>query len=291
MLRTRLWMGSVLAALTLGLLLFDDRFAPWYPFLFGFFSLVGHLGLWELRGLFPEERRPPALLSHLGLQAIVSANWLRPVHDALPALVPWHDPWHLVLGLLAAVLLVAFLREMAVFTGPGEAVTRVAMTLFALAYLGVLASFLAQVRWLPGNQAVHGLMLTIFVPKCCDIGAYCTGRLIGRHRMTPILSPKKTWQGAAGGVMLGVVTAVAVSLYGNRPPYYLAKAAAFGVAVAVAGMFGDLAESLIKREGQKKDASQAVPGFGGILDVIDSVLFAAPVSYIWLTAARFTPLG
>jgi phosphatidate cytidylyltransferase len=109
--------------------------------------------------------------------------------------------------------------------------------------------------------------------------------------MTPILSPKKTWQGAAGGVMLGIVTAVTVSLYGNRPPDYLAKAAAFGAAVGIAGMFGDLAESLIKREGQKKDASRAVPGFGGILDVIDSVLFAAPISYAWLATDWLTPLG
>ena len=105
------------------------------------------------------------------------------------------------------------------------------------------------------------------------------------------ISPKKTWEGAAGGLLLAVVAAIGASYYGNQPPLFALKAAAFGVIISVAGMFGDLAESLIKREGQKKDASQSVPGFGGVLDVIDSVLFAAPLSFAWLTAACLSPLG
>jgi CDP-diglyceride synthetase len=127
----------------------------------------------------------------------------------------------------------------------------------------------------------NALALTIFVPKMCDTGAYFTGRLLGRHKMTPVLSPKKTWEGAAGGLLLAVVAAVGASYYGNQPQYFAAKAVAFALTVGPAGMFGDLAESLMKREGQKKDASQSVPGFGGVLDVIDSVLFAAPLSFLW----------
>jgi phosphatidate cytidylyltransferase len=109
--------------------------------------------------------------------------------------------------------------------------------------------------------------------------------------MTPKLSPKKTWEGASGGLALAVATAVVGSSLGPRPPWFWFKAIAFGLAVGVAGMFGDLAESLIKRESQKKDASSAVPGFGGILDVIDSLLFAAPVSYFWLNWTVISPLG
>ena len=91
--------------------------------------------------------------------------------------------------------------------------------------------------------------------------------------------------------VLSGVAAVGASYYGNQPRYFVIKAVAFAVTVAAAGVFGDLAESLIKREGQKKDASQSVPGFGGVLDVIDSVLFAAPLSFLWLTMPRLSPLG
>jgi len=141
------------------------------------------------------------------------------------------------------------------------------------------------------NTATLALTLTIFVPKCCDIGAYITGRLIGRNRMTPKLSPKKTWEGAAGGLALAVIVAVVGSCLGPRPPLFWLKGSAFGIALGGAGMLGDLAESLLKREGQKKDASSAVPGFGGILDVIDSLLFAAPISYLWLNLPQISPLG
>lgn len=288
-------MGSLLAALTLGLLFLDTRFAPWYPFLYGFFALVGAAGCHELRTLLPPDRRPSAWLCHLGVQAIVAANWIRPIHDTWPEYVLLGDPWRTILGILVAVLIGAFLVEMATYQEPGEGVARVTNALFAVSYLGALASFLAQLRWLPttgsNNQAVLALMLTIFVPKCCDIGAYGAGRLFGRHRMTPKLSPKKTWEGAVGGLLLAVVAAIVASYYGNQPPYFAIKAVVFALTVAATGMFGDLAESLIKREGQRKDASQSVPGFGGVLDVIDSVLFAAPVSFLWLTTPRLSPLG
>src|SRR5438876_4696163 len=125
MLRTRVWMGSLLAALTLGLLFLDAEFAPWYPFLYFFFALVGLVGCHELRGLFPAERRPPALLCHLGVQTVVAANWIRPFHEAFPSVVPFSDPWHLILGVVVAVLIGAFLWEMATYAGPGEGVARV----------------------------------------------------------------------------------------------------------------------------------------------------------------------
>src|SRR5262249_50867561 len=125
------------------------------------------------------------------------------------------------------------------------------------------------------------LALTIFVPKCCDIGAYFTGRFLGKHRMTPVLSPKKTWEGAAGGLASAVLVAFVINAF---DPVFnnTLVVAGFGFTVGAAGMLGDLAESLIKRDCRIKDASQAVPGFGGVLDVIDALLFAAPVAYVWM---------
>ncbi len=157
-------------------------------------------------------------------------------------------------------------------------------------YLGLLPAYLVQLRWLtdanpspaagrmdPGAVA---LALAVFVPKCGDIGAYFTGRLIGRHPMAPVLSPKKTWEGAAGGLAASLVAAFAINpLHPLLGPWRLAG---FGLSVGAAGMLGDLAESLVKRDVGRKDASQVVPGFGGVLDVIDSVVFAAPVAYWWL---------
>jgi len=129
------------------------------------------------------------------------------------------------------------------------------------------------------------LALAIFVPKSCDVGAYFTGRLLGRHRMAPVLSPKKTWEGAAGGLIAAILACVLIDRL--APVAVLQEEwlleIGFGLTLGTAGMLGDLAESLIKRDCQSKDASHAVPGFGGVLDVVDAVIFAAPPAYGWLT--------
>ena len=131
-----------------------------------------------------------------------------------------------------------------------------------------------------------GLALAIFIPKCCDIGAYTAGRMVGRHRMTPVISPGKTWEGLAGGLVTAVAAAVALNRLGpvlpGEGPASDVAAAGFGLTVGGAGVLGDLAESLIKRQYRQKDASHVMPGFGGVLDVVDSILFAAPVAYCWL---------
>jgi phosphatidate cytidylyltransferase len=183
----------------------------------------------------------------------------------------------------SAVLLGAFLIEIQHHNGRhGEAVPRLALTLFAVAYLGLLPCFLIQLRWLaaPDPSSVM-LALVVFVPKGNDIGAFFTGRFLGRHKMTPILSPKKTWEGFAGGMLAGVAVAVGLSSIEPVFRHGYAEAVAFGLIVGLAGVLGDLAESLIKRDCHTKDASQSIPGFGGVLDVVDSVLFAAPVGYLW----------
>src|SRR5262249_38092023 len=102
------------------------------------------------------------------------------------------------------------------------------------------------------------------------------------HRMAPVLSPKKTWEGAVGGVVAAVLAAVGIN---NLEPVLsggVFVVIGFGLTVGITGLLGDLAESLVKRDCQAKDASQAMPGFGGVLDVVDSIVFAAPVAYWWL---------
>jgi phosphatidate cytidylyltransferase len=285
MLRTRLWMGALLVGLSVAVLAFDRRFEPYYPFLFVLTALLSLVATYEFLHLLDDERRPAPWLAYGGVTALLVANWVPHLPGVAP---PFSDVWRLIAGTFAAVVLSSFLREMMIFRGPGHAVTRISLTLFLAAYLGLLPSFFAQLRWLPDPEGHDGvprgtlaLALAIFVPKFCDVGAYFTGRFLGRHRATPVLSPKKTWEGFAGGMVASVATALVIHslgpVFGGWP-----SAVAFGLVVGVVGIVGDLAESMVKRDCQRKDASAVVPGFGGVLDVVDSIVFAAPVVYWWL---------
>jgi phosphatidate cytidylyltransferase len=278
MLRTRLWMGAVLVALALGVLLIDQRLAPWYPFLFALVMALAAAACWEMRGLLPAAQRPSGWLCHASISTVLAANWVAAERS-------W--PW--VAGALAATTLAGFLVEMASYREPGESVMRMANLAWMACYLGLLPCFLVQLRWSVQGHGSEGfdpgtlgLALAIFVPKFGDIGAYFAGRLVGRHPLAPTLSPKKTWEGAAGGLAASMVTAVGIDQLGPVLPGGTWGELAFGATVGLTGMLGDLGESLIKRDCRRKDASQAVPGFGGVLDVIDSVIFAAPVAYCWL---------
>jgi len=279
MIRTRIAVGTLLALAAAGVLVADQWLAPWFPFLFAFLLFVGTIGARELVRLFPESIRPPRTLVGFGVLAIIAANFA----------LPFADPGSRLIGMVlvfTTLFLIAFLYEMCCYREPGTAIPRLALTTFSFVYLGVLGSFFAQIRWL-GDPARTSLLLvlTIFVPKAGDVGAFFAGTLIGRHKMTPILSPKKTWEGFAGGMATAILVAVGLSFTGNVFRYGILEAAAFGLVIGVAGVLGDLAESLIKRDCQAKDAAQSIPGFGGLLDVVDSVLFAAPVAYVWFRSS------
>lgn len=290
MIRTRLWVGTLLALGAAGVLLGDTwlvradyaRFP--YPFLFAFLLLAGFLGSRELVRLFPATTRPSESLVTCGVLLLLVANWYPAIRFLFDP--PLASPWAMLTVVFAGVLVGAFLLEMRRYTGEsGVAVPRLALTAFAVAYLGLLPCFFAQVRWLSRDAVDSAVMLAlvVFVPKCNDIGAFFTGTFLGRHKMTPVLSPKKTWEGFTGGMLTGAATAVGLSFAAPVFPGGTLEAIAFGLVVGVAGVLGDLAESLIKRDCQTKDASRSIPGFGGVLDVIDSVLFAAPVAYLWFS--------
>jgi len=189
--------------------------------------------------------------------------------------------WQPLFSVFTAMVIGAFVVEMAFYRQPGDHTARVASTALGFIYLGVLPGLFLKIRWLDPNFSKEMLVLAIFVPKCGDIGAYFAGRFLGRVPFSPWLSPKKTWEGFLGGLALSIV--VAVGVHEVRPIFVsgVLEAILFGLVVGLFGVFGDLAESLIKRDGQTKDASHSIPGFGGLLDVIDSILFAGPVAYLW----------
>jgi phosphatidate cytidylyltransferase len=196
-------------------------------------------------------------------------------------------------GALATALtiaLVAGLLAMARTRDPKGSLTLAGGALLACVYGGVLLAFWMLVRLEHSPWVLVGAILTT---KSCDIGAYFTGMSIGRHKMIPWLSPKKSWEGLAGGIV--TATAVGATLAwlstehlsgADRIP--VAVGAIGGALCAVIGQAGDLAESAFKRDAGLKDSGRVLPGMGGVLDVLDSPLFTGPVVY-WLL--RFATSG
>jgi len=150
------------------------------------------------------------------------------------------------------------------------------VSLLAIFYLGFLSSFILAVRI---DFGPWELLMFIFTVKSSDTGAYAAGRLFGTHKLVPKISPGKTWEGMAGAVVFASVVAVLfASLCGIMA---WPTAIVFGVVFAVCGQLADLVETMIKRDAGSKDSSEHVPGFGGVLDIIDSLLATAPLAYLF----------
>jgi phosphatidate cytidylyltransferase len=300
MLSARLMTGLSLVALTIALLSGDEPMAPWYPL--WLLTSLGILLLCALELVNLMERtvvRTSGRAVVGGVLALGLSNWAPHIMGHLLTFRPPHGeagPWALnpvdalawplwvFVGLLMAIFFVQALQ----FRAPGPTLPKIAGTTLAIAYLGLLGSFLIQLRWLEGPyHGVIPLLTLVAAAKGNDIGAYTVGRLIGRRKLWPVLSPNKTIEGAVGGLVFGVVftwIVTATARYGLRIPTLSWPASVgFGLLVGVAAQIGDLMESLIKRDCERKDASHTLPGFGGLLDVLDSLLFAAPVGFgYWL---------
>ena len=200
---------------------------------------------------------------------------------AIPAITYLHlgggnanlGPFFIVLACLFV-----FVRQ---FTRPEPAkdhLISIALTLFALFYISWFFSFFIKIRYLPGGAGLVGFL--ILVTKSGDIGAYFVGKRFGKSPLIPRISPRKTKEGAAGGLFFSVATAViSRPLLGDIPFYH---AILLGLLLGVIAQVGDLAESLFKRDFDAKDSSYNLPGLGGVLDVIDSLLFTAPIFYFYI---------
>jgi phosphatidate cytidylyltransferase len=200
-------------------------------------------------------------------------------------------PFHVLawpLWAFVTIVMTTFVSQSAQFEKPGQTMATIAGTVLSIAYVGLLGSFLIQTRWLGGpREGLVAVLALVATAKGADTGAFTIGRLAGRHKLWPRLSPNKTIEGACGGMVLGVLAAVGV-LEGARqvlgtPQVSIGTQIGYGLLVGAAAQLGDLMESMIKRDCESKDASETLPGFGGLLDVMDSLLFAAPFAYVyWL---------
>lgn len=184
-------------------------------------------------------------------------------------------------------LLVLFLAAAVRYEAPGKTVETLGAEWLIVSYLGGLLALTAQLRWVAGAPAGYLVLGSLLIgTKGGDIGAYTLGRLFGKRKMVPRLSPGKTWAGAFGAVLfssLGTWTflAVATPLFDSSwtapAPHWCLL---YGAVLGVVGLIGDLAESLLKRDVGRKDAAALFPGFGGLLDLLDSVLYTGPVAWI-----------
>jgi len=186
-----------------------------------------------------------------------------------------------------ACVLLVLLKGAIEFREPGRSVDAMGAELLIISYAGLLLAITVQLRWVAGANAGYLVLGSLLVAaKAGDIGAYTLGRLLGKRKMAPRLSPGKTWMGAVGALLASGGASViwlhfATPYFGHnwQPcPWYWA--ALYGVIIGIVGLIGDLCESLIKRDVGRKDASSLLPGFGGVLDLLDSLLYAGPVAYV-----------
>lgn len=197
------------------------------------------------------------------------------------------DPLGPTLLTYACVVLALLALRTAVFHGPGGHTSTVAAEVFTVSYIGVLLATAAELRWAGGGRLGYLALGSLVIgAKVGDIGGYSFGRLFGKTKLAPILSPGKTRAGAVGAILTAaVVTALWLRYAG---PLFDADASigswphliVFGAVLGVVGLVGDLCESLLKRDAGMKDASALMPAFGGLLDLIDSILYSAPVALL-----------
>jgi phosphatidate cytidylyltransferase len=277
MLKTRVIFGAIFILAVIGLLMLDNWLAQtrdiaWAPMFYLIVGLLILAGVHELCTLM----RCHGWQVHEPLAALASLALLLPL-DIIGS------PLNVVTPLVMAVLVFETVR---VWRGGavGLATGNIAGTLLAFLYIGVLMNYVVALRFidLGGVRGFYALAVFLAVAKLSDMGAYFTGRAVGRHKMCPTLSPNKTLEGLAGAFVFGVGAALGLGMPLLGLPWW--QLAVFGVVVTAFAVVGDLAESLIKRATEAKDSGTTFPAFGGVLDIIDSILLSAPAAYYLLLA-------
>lgn len=231
-------------------------------------AAISLMGMYELLKVTGQERSALAVVAYSGAILYYLVLWLNLEQYILP------------LTLLVLILLFAVY----VFSFPHFEINEVAIAFFSLFYVTVMLSCIYRVRIMENGG--YMIVLVFLSAWGNDTLAYCAGRLFGRHKMSPVLSPKKTIEGAVGGVLgAGLLGAI----YGVIGQHFIVAGynlvLIFAIVCAVGGLIsiiGDLGASAVKRNHDIKDYSNLIPGHGGILDRFDSIIFTAPVIYYLL---------
>jgi phosphatidate cytidylyltransferase len=244
-------------------------------FLFGFGIVLTLLGLHEYFTLV-RPYRPNLLVGYVSGAAVVICCFIFAKYPKLG----FSGQEGILIG-LALMMAMIFMWSLLGKIG-AHLVGRIALTAFGVVWVGIGFSYIMLVRFLPHGQSLAILLVVCTVVN--DSFAYFVGRAIGRHRLAPRVSPKKTVEGSLGGLVGAMIAALLVSVYSD----WMSKgmAVVLGLVVGVAGQWGDLFESAVKRDFQVKDSGKLLPGHGGILDRFDAFLFAGVATY-WMAIALF----
>jgi phosphatidate cytidylyltransferase len=193
-----------------------------------------------------------------------------------------------IVAVMAALTVASLAAALSRAEEMSRSLASVSATVFGVIYVALLAGFLIGVRMTPDQLArvpiphLASKLLTMFfaMVMMTDTGAYYTGRSVGRHKLAPRVSPGKTIEGAVGGFITAIITGPLCRLI-FFPEIPILHAALLGAAIGIIGQVGDLAESMLKRGSGVKDSGTLLPGHGGMLDRVDSILFCAPLLYYY----------
>jgi phosphatidate cytidylyltransferase len=288
MLRWRLAVSALLIPTAFGLFWLDTHWGPSAPILFVLVIVLALRGANELVDLlWTRSFTPNRILVCLCSVIVASASWFGRF-EFMPIEIRGEG------NSLAQVMLAYSLSVLALFAlaayryrEPGRSMETLGAELLIVSYIGALLGVATQLRWVAGDSAGYLVIGSlVVVTKGGDVGAYTFGRLFGKRKMTPLLSPGKTWAGGGGALLGSALSSVlwfsiATPLFDRSwkvPEWYWT--AIYGLVLGAVGLVGDLCESLIKRDVGKKDSAALLPGFGGLLDILDSILFAGPVAYV-----------
>ena len=236
--------------------------------LYGTLTIVSLIGMFELYRAVKVQKQGENLLAVVGYLGVI-------LHYILLSL---GYSEYAMMNLIIVLIAMMFVY---VFSYPKYHTEQMLAAFFGVFYVSVMLSYVYQTRMLPGGAYI--VWLIFLCSWGCDTCAYCVGVLIGKHKMAPVLSPKKSWEGAVGGVVgAALLTLIYCFVFQgsmgstNRDIIMLCMICAIG---AIISMIGDLTASAIKRNYDIKDYGRLIPGHGGILDRFDSVIFTAPIIY------------
>ncbi len=272
-LQTRIVLGSIMFVVFFGVLLFDALFST--DIGFGCLAiLAGGIGLREFYAIVKKNGVSPFSISGIAAGAwMFLVYWLSLRKDALAG--------HHYFRQEVFLILIFWLLALQTFRyGAKDAIKNISVTIFGIFYVFFLLSFAIALRCLPHGACI--LITVLLISKVGDIGGYLLGRKYGKRKLAKVISPNKTIEGAFFAVTSSILIAVIFNVVPQTKIMSLPWAVLFGGVVGFSALLGDLAESLLKRDANVKDASSLMPAFGGVLDVIDCLLISMPVAYYFL---------
>jgi phosphatidate cytidylyltransferase len=247
----------------------------------GFFILISLLGLaalWEFYCMLDSAGRPAFKLVGLLSAAVFLSGSFYYYRKVGPA-----ESYDFEMTVVVSFLLIVFARQIFERTRVVNPLDTMAYTLFGLLYIVWLFSFVTKVTFVVDGGHFYVLYLLV-VTKFSDMGAYLTGTICGKHLLIPHISPKKTWEGFFGALGFSLLGSIGLVLLmpEKLSHFSVLHAGILGLVLGFAAIIGDLAESVVKRSIDAKDSGHMLPGIGGVLDLIDSLLFTAPLLFFYM---------